>query len=168
MQTLPQIPHLRSLHIPYIHGLPLPSDEAKELANQIVDIVTLRSEIQLCYLGIFQKCFEILETKPTIDASDAASNSTTAQITAHINTAADEDSDVEDDDDDDEEDGGDVTAPDGSQDDADWDHTGDSDVSSDDGESGMDERGKRPDLQLREILFYDDKISIFKARHAQL
>ena len=128
--------------------------------------MTLRPEIQLCYLGIFQKCFEILETKPTIGAGDTISDSTTAQTAAHINTAADEDSDADDDDeDDDDEDSGDTTVP-ASQDDPDWDHTGDSDVSSDDGED--ERREKRPELQVREILFYDDKISIFKARHAQL
>lgn len=126
--------------------------------------MTLRPEIQLCYLGIFQKCFEILETKPTIGAGDTTSDSTTAQTTVHINTAADGDSDADDDEDDDDEASGDTTVP-ASQDDPDWDHTGDSDVSSDDDE---DEREKRPGLQVREILFYDDKISIFKARHAQL
>ena len=39
-------------------------------------------------------------------------------------------------------------------------------VSEDEGLENED--GKRVRLKLREILFYDDKVSIFKARHAQL
>jgi hypothetical protein len=37
--------------------------DAKELALQLIDIVTLRPEIQLCHVGILTKCFQI-EPKP--------------------------------------------------------------------------------------------------------
>ena len=61
LQRLPFIPHLRSLHIPFIfehpHGRNL---DSKELALQIVDVVALRPELELCFLGVQSKCFEVV------------------------------------------------------------------------------------------------------------
>ena len=63
---MPFIPHIRSLYIPFIadhaHGNNI---DPRELAYQILDIVHLRPEIELCYMGLTHKCFEILENRPT-------------------------------------------------------------------------------------------------------
>ncbi|PKS10556.1 hypothetical protein jhhlp_002310 [Lomentospora prolificans] len=66
LQRLPNIPHLRSLNLPdiAITDRVAYSSEPKELALQIVDIVTLRPEIELCYVGLSSKCFEIYESEP--------------------------------------------------------------------------------------------------------
>ncbi|KAF2459352.1 hypothetical protein BDY21DRAFT_189261 [Lineolata rhizophorae] len=65
LQSLPNLPHLRSLYVPHIadhaHGNNI---DARELALQIVDIIHLRPEIELCYMGVQNKCFELLENKP--------------------------------------------------------------------------------------------------------
>jgi len=64
------VARLRSLYIPHIADHPHGANiDPQELAFQIVDIVTLRPEIELCYMGIGTKCFEILETKATDDSS---------------------------------------------------------------------------------------------------
>jgi hypothetical protein len=56
------MPQLRSLNIPYIADYITTTFEPRELAHQITDIITLRPEIRLCYVGIGAKCFEILES----------------------------------------------------------------------------------------------------------
>ncbi|KAB8532547.1 hypothetical protein FH972_025492 [Carpinus fangiana] len=72
LQRLPAVYHLRSLYIPQIldraSGRPMEAltgigslSGAREFAQQILDIVILRPEVGLCYLGMFDKCFEILE-----------------------------------------------------------------------------------------------------------
>lgn len=66
------MPHLRSLYIPHIadhpHGVNI---DMHELALQIVDIVTLRPDIELCYMGLGGKCFEILENRVPVTAPHA-------------------------------------------------------------------------------------------------
>jgi hypothetical protein len=163
LQRLPCIPHLRSLYIPHVsehvHGRNL---DSRELALQVLDVVALRPELELCYLGIQTKCFEILEysagQKPSV--SDLAS----AGHGSGVGGESDEDS---------EEDVHSV------------DEHGVEETSSEVGsareEDGMDSedeeigdgvgaavRGKAKVFKLREILFYDDKVSIFRARHGRL
>lgn len=62
LRRLPLAPQLRSLYIPYladhVHGSSL---DSRELALQVLDIVFLSPKIELCYLGIQTKCFEVLE-----------------------------------------------------------------------------------------------------------
>jgi hypothetical protein len=58
-----------------------------------------------------------------------------------------------DDDDDDEDDDDDLT---------------DSDSDSSDGPRKGGRHGRAAKLRLREILFYDDKVAVFKARHGKL
>ncbi|KAL2263071.1 hypothetical protein VTK26DRAFT_8359 [Humicola hyalothermophila] len=65
LQRLPNMPQLRSLNIPHVADYPMAGFEPKELAHQLVDIITLRPEIRLCYIGIGAKCFEILEYRDT-------------------------------------------------------------------------------------------------------
>ncbi|KAI0140908.1 hypothetical protein F4776DRAFT_653707 [Hypoxylon sp. NC0597] len=173
LQRLPNIPQLRSLHIPHMLEH-IGNFEPKELALQLIDIITLRPEIQLCYVGIGAKCFEILETRPS-DISNGGSDGLGGN---HGNGAIviDMDDDNDDDgseaDEETEEDDDDVNDDNstGSQADAGDDLT---DVS-DDAESETDSLregdlvGSAARLRLREILFYDDKVAIFKARHARL
>jgi hypothetical protein len=141
-------------------------------------MIFLRPEVELCYLGISNKCFEILENRLQDDVNTSLDPSGSGDTEDH--TTDDDD----DDDDDDEEDG------DGSEDEADEDEddadeedstateaveangveyepsdAGDSEIESLDGSD--DDRSKFS-LRLREILFYDDKVAIFKARHMRL
>lgn len=176
LQRIPQVPHLRSLYIPYIcdhvYGSSL---NIKELAMGVVDVVSLRPEIELCYLGISHKCFEIMEVKDKAKRNGPpyAPGAVAAQHTDEDDDDDYDDSESQDDNDEDEDnnDGHDAqpslsaAAP-----------AADPTADSDDEELGMEipssdddeaER-KKVKLKLREILFYDDKVSIFKARHARL
>ncbi|KAK4975630.1 hypothetical protein LTR66_010938 [Elasticomyces elasticus] len=165
LQRLPKIPHLRSLYIPFladhVHGTNL---NACEIALQVVDIVALRPDIELCYMGIATKCFEILENKRS--DLDLRNESHLGLGSGHVADAAesDDEDDAEDDDEDDDDDGdggdGDATESDNEDDDHD-------DSDSDDVYSNAGEK-LGPRLRLREILFYDDKVAVFKARHGRL
>lgn len=156
----------------HVHGQEL---ESKELALQVVDIVTLRPEIELCYIGIATKCFEILENKQSNDplysngdsSSNPASNSPEGVAMEETVEDSDSDDDNDDDDDDDEVNGQDGIAP-VEQEANESDSPDDSQTNSDNEDGEFAGGKKRARLQLREILFYDDKVSIFKARHGQL
>ncbi|KAL4940824.1 hypothetical protein BDV06DRAFT_195791 [Aspergillus oleicola] len=160
LQRLPYIPQLRALHIPHIIHPVHP--DLKELAMQVLDIVTLRPEISISYLGIQNKCYEILEgkgheydlTEPDDTQSDGLVPGVGPEPWAGSETN-DEESD--------EDDEGMTT--DGSHSD-----TSDDDRRSldDDDASDYDCGRQRVSFRLREILFYDDKIAIFKARHGVL
>lgn len=63
-----------------------------DLVMQIINIVSLRPEMELCYVGMMNKCFEILEShppryKPEATATEEHSDSPIAPISA-ISTAA--------------------------------------------------------------------------------
>ncbi|CAD0098508.1 unnamed protein product [Aureobasidium mustum] len=131
---------------------------ALDYRDWVVDIVALRPELGLCYLGIMKKCFEILEQKPGSRRTD------------HSRIGVGDDSGSEDEDDDDEgsvvEDEYDVEYDDDNDSE---DSASDSADSYEDSELGQSDNEKElPSLRLREILYYDDKVSIFKARHARL
>ncbi|KAI1383268.1 uncharacterized protein F4822DRAFT_419954 [Hypoxylon trugodes] len=174
LQRLPNIPQLRSLHIPHILEHIAGNYEPKELALQLVDIITLRTEIQLCYVGIGAKCFEILETRPSDSSSGGADgglggNHGNGAIVIDMDDDNDDgseaDEETEEDDDDVNDDNSEAGQADGGDDITDV---------SDDGESETDSFengdlvGSAARLRLREILFYDDKVAIFKARHGRL
>ena len=135
---------------------------------QILDIVTLRPEIQLCYMGIGTKCFEILENRPD-DAHGYGTPGTSGNGPVgytSIHDSSDDDADEEDDDDpnddeglDDEDDDNDTVSTAAPSD--------DSFDNSDDDEWHAHDSKKTPKLRLQEILFYD-KVSIFKARYGKL
>lgn len=164
LQHLPSVPHLRSLYIPFIadhvHGSGV---DPRELALSIMDIVALRPEVELCYMGIANKCFEILENKREWDGRPESHLGLDGGggVVEDAGSDGDEDDDdeAEDDDDDDEDD--DVDEEDGTESDED-----DEDELSDSEADGVEGRAAR--LRLREILFYDDKVAIFKARHGRL
>jgi len=175
LQRLPLIPHVRSLYIPFIadhaHGNNI---EPRELAMQVLDIVHLRPEIEICYMGISMKCFEILENKSTSydlhHESNASSTDGPAGDTiggGYVTNDAmmsDEEDETEDEDNDDID--GLVGAGDG--DETESDASEDAHDDSDGDESFLQDDRKGPRLRLREILFYDDKVAIFKARHGRL
>lgn len=127
----------------------------KELALQILDIVSIRPEVGINYIGIQSKCFEILEKRngekdEEFDGSDSGHN---------VPASGEElsGSDNDDDSDDDLQIGNVETQS----------MLSDEPVS--DGEdSGSDIARPQMIFRLREILFYDDKITIFKARHGVL
>lgn len=177
LQRLPQIPQLRSLSIPFIADHITPLFDPKELAHQILDVIFLRPEVELCYVGISHKCFEILENRHHEEPLPLSHDSHTSAANGGPITDDEEDDEDESEDDDemDEEEDDNVTAiapidPDETEDelsDGDGDDDGESDEDSWDGASDCDGKG-RVRLRLREILFYDDKVAIFKARHGRL
>jgi len=149
--------------------------DSRELALQIVDIIALRPEVDICYIGISTKCFEVLENKHLDERHSAHDSSTNVANAGPGGVETDDHADSEDEDDEDDEDDdaedanqGATTATTSNPDDA-W-SDGVSDTQDDvDGDSdGTEEDARRPRLRLREILFYDDKVSIFKARHGRL
>lgn len=136
-------------------------------------MIVLRPEVELCYVGISHKCFEILENRPhedthTTDAHPTAISGGPGGVVIDEEDEDEDDEDGSDDDDEeeDEDDNGTAIAPvdpDETESEA-SDHEG-SDTSS---WSGSDDEEMGVKLRLREILFYDDKVAIFKARHGKL
>lgn len=176
LQSLPLIPQLRSLYLPFladhVHGTAL---DPRELALQIVDIVTLRPDVEICYLGIANKCFEILENRK--DDHHSRPDSSLGILPAGVEDVGpeddddeDEEQDIEDEDDEDaaEEDETESDEDDFDDDDEDDDGDNDDDTDSEGGVAQSKGKGGPPSLRLREILFYDDKVAIFKARHGRL
>ncbi|KAH9909162.1 hypothetical protein F4778DRAFT_793181 [Xylariomycetidae sp. FL2044] len=178
LQRLPNIPQLHALYIPammedHLSGV----SETKEYALQVVDIVTLRPEIQLCYLGIGCKCFEILEASRSDGGHASSDLGNNGHVGGHgmmANGGVDEDDEEDEGSDEDEgTDGGDGedanddntnSSPSDNEDDL----TEGSEVDSDADSTDLHEHGASPGLRMREILFYDDKVAIFKARHGTL
>lgn len=182
LRRLPNATSLRSLHIPHIAEHVSGTVHSREAALQVLDIVALRPELELCYLGIQNQCFEILEyanvRRGSSSAGPFSANNTghsgdDVEIdqdaggpghTGHHNlnhahhTQAHLQSDSHDEDDVDMNDSSDFEA------------VSDTDGDMTDGESeeGASSNIPKPTWRLREILFYDDKISIFKARHGKL
>ncbi|KAI1345212.1 hypothetical protein F5Y15DRAFT_365234 [Xylariaceae sp. FL0016] len=161
LQRLPQISQLRSLHIPHIFETGSET-EPKELALQIVDIITIRPEIQLCYIGLKNKCFEILESRPNDHTHGQEVNGQPHGMVDDTEDeedgASDGDEGTEDDDGNDDMIGGDDDLTEVSD---------EAESEADSFQEGLDEAGPSY-LWLREILFYDDKVAIFKARHGKL
>jgi len=177
LQRLPQIPHLRSLNIPFIADHVTPAFDPRELALQVVDVIVLRPEVELCYMGVSHKCFEILENRPHDDMhgsgdshSSAANGGPGGTQTDEEDEDEDEDGSDEDEDEEDEEDdnGTAIGAPLGVDPDETESEISDHDNSDSDSWDGSDDGRSNVRLRLREILFYDDKVSIFKARHGKL
>ncbi|PSR88943.1 hypothetical protein BD289DRAFT_366527 [Coniella lustricola] len=191
LQRLPNIPQLRSLHFPFVGDHSLSKQNPKELVLQITDILTIRPEIQICYVGIMDKCFEILENRPSDPVRGARQNITGTPTnladgdagTPHAPVivgangdendtpddfendghADDDDDNDNDDDDDDSQDDEGISASPVQHEDAQSDHSyNDSD------DDSFVETPPAAHLRLREILFYDDKVAIFKARHGRL
>lgn len=178
LQRLPRCTQLRSMHITRVSDRIVPTRTTiRELAMSILDVIVLKPEIELCYLAITNKCFEIQEgTIPGIDGtltstngiSQAAHNSDMSDSELSEDYDDDDDMSDEDEDENDDDHSADEHEPPGPD-------TLEEPLSDDDLGSEFDEEEfvRKPDvnktnLRLREILFYDDKIAIFKARHGRL
>jgi hypothetical protein len=171
LQRLPQIPHLRSLNIPFIADHVTPAFDPRELALQVVDVIVLRPEVELCYMGISHKCFEILENRPHDEAhgsevthSNLANGGPGGAITDD-EEGSEEDGSDEDDEEEEEEDGTAIPQIDPDETESEISDPDDSDT---DSYVGSEDGRSKVRLRLREILFYDDKVAIFKARHGRL
>lgn len=140
---------------------------AKELALQLVDIVAIRPEIEICYMAFATTCFELLENRNRDGSSCSRFDSSTTP--AHAGPGGVYDSDEDDannEDDDDDNSDAPIDPAQGSAEDSESGAETGSTGGSDEYVSEWEKR--RPIFKLREILFYDDKVSIFKARHGQL
>ena len=137
---------------------------------QVVDVIVLRPEVELCYMGVSHKCFEILENRPH-DEAHGGIDSHPSIVNGPGGAVTDEEDEDNDDDGSDEdlsehdEDDGTAMAVDPDETDEDLSEHDDSDSDSFD---GSEDGRSKVRLRLREILFYDDKVAIFKARHGRL
>ncbi|KAF2121828.1 hypothetical protein BDV96DRAFT_639912 [Lophiotrema nucula] len=164
LQRLPLIPHVRSLYIPFIadhvHGNNI---DPRELAMQILDIVHLRPEIEITYCGLASKCYEILENRPSnYDLRSDGADVVDEHISANDGMISDDESEATEDDEDELD--GVADAGEDSLSDASYDQHEDSDGE----DSFAQDCQKAPKLRLREIMFYEEKVLIFKARHGTL
>ncbi|KAL8892509.1 MAG: hypothetical protein Q9215_000650 [Flavoplaca cf. flavocitrina] len=170
LQRLPQVSHIRSIHITNItnhargHYL-----DTKELALQVMDTVALRPEIELCFIGIRNKCYRITEGRFNDDATVSFHIPDTGPTSySESGSGSDEESEEDDEENDDHDNVDQPHAANGPQ------HSGNSDSEegsfegSDNESEDGDTREREPIMKLREILFYDEKVTIFKARHAKL
>ncbi|KAI0456557.1 hypothetical protein F5B21DRAFT_502164 [Xylaria acuta] len=160
LQQLPQMANLRSLYIPQMldrHSRSLPAP--KELALQIVDIISLRREIRLAYVGLWQKCFEITEVDHNDRFQDDNDHAVPVDDVDHI----DGNSEGDDMTDDDEE-----IEPFMDVEDEFTEEVSDDDQSEADSFTEETTNNPLPRLRLREILYYDDKVELFRARHGKL
>jgi hypothetical protein len=159
------------LNIPFIADHVTPAFDPKELALQVVDVIVLRPEVELCYMGISHKCFEILENRPhddahgSPDAHSSAAHGGTDAVTDDEDGTDEDGSDEEGDVDPEEDDNGasGIIDPDETES-----EVSDHDDSDTDSFDGSEDGRSKVRLRLREILFYDDKVAIFKARHGRL
>jgi len=133
---------------------------------QIMHTVSLRPTMQLCYVGIMDKCFEIQEGNRQF----AERGETGTTLVEGEDDDDDDDRRGLDEDDEDEasedEGGGNANpAMSTSFDDEEETEAEDSDAESTESEDS--EQGHSR-FRLREILFYDDKVDVFRARHGRL
>ena len=134
-------------------------------------MIVLRPEVELCYMGVSHKCFEILENRPhdeghgpTDTHSSLANGGPGGAVTDDEEGSEEEGSDEEEEE---EEDSGTAIAPQIDPDETESEVSDHEDSDSDSSDGSEDGRSKVR-LRLREILFYDDKVAIFKARHGRL
>ncbi|KAI0864245.1 hypothetical protein F4860DRAFT_465600 [Xylaria cubensis] len=164
LQQLPQMASLRALYIPQMVGRDSRSSPTpKELALQVPDIISLRREIRLTYVGLWHKCFEITEVKRDDRSQD--DNDHVVSTNNGGNSEGDDMTDEEEDEDEDEDNEAEAFM------DAENETT--EEASSDDqseADSFMEDTANNslPRLGLREILYYDENVEIFRARHGKL
>ncbi|KAF3936815.1 hypothetical protein ABW19_dt0204132 [Dactylella cylindrospora] len=183
LTRLPEMRSLKSLYVPHVLGTVdfLKAEKQSDaLIMMIVDVVTLRPECGLCYVGIVNKCFELLE------GDEGSANGDHDSGSGDIGGGTDEEDDDDGSDEDDgTDDGNDEDASDDGNETEDMDDAASDAVGSPMANgnilspfspygSGLEEDDtlptprKRPGIRYREILFYDDKVAVFKARHAKL
>lgn len=144
-------------------------------------MIHIYPELPLCYLGISHKCFEILENRPERSSRTRENDAIQHENSSDDGEDAEGESSNEDDVagvlEEDEADGAEVSADTieaatpayaaflQSLTNADTAST--SDMTSSSNESAH-EVSSNLNLRLREILYYDDKVAIFRARHMKL
>lgn len=149
------MPQLRALYLPRIHHTV--HRDLKELALQVLDIVSIRPDLKIAYIGLQTKCYQILEARSDDNPLDFDDN----PMTDHSLPPSDDEDEW-------------VSPPNHESDDSD-DDAGPADqdlLSSDpddyDTEPEEEQNASRIRYRLQQILFYDEKVSIFKARHGVL
>lgn len=157
LQRLSTAQRLRSLHITYIANYTHGRLDTKEAALQVLDILALKPELELSYLGIQGQCFEIVEYQDDGKVPAAFLSHGYGDNAVQPPTSDEDDSD----DHEDEE----LQIHDNESDDLDL-ATDHEDLYETDDETHQ--SGPKSALRLREILFYDDKVTIFNARHGKL
>ena len=129
--------------------------DPRELAYQIIDIIHLRPEIELCYMGLASKCFEVLENRPRdydLRGEETASSPSPSEggfAPGYGNGGAQEGMSDEESEGTEEEE--------------------EESVGWSEGESeseGGEEQGHG--LRVREILFYEERVEAFRRRHGVL
>jgi hypothetical protein len=130
-------------------------------------------------MGVGTKCFEILESRRDWDSRTDAAHLGLPSVGGATGTGS-EDGEEEEDDEEEEELDNDSDADEETESDAennddddDDDDDFDDDITDSDSDSSDAPRkggrnGRAAKLRLREILFYDDKVAVFKARHGKL
>lgn len=130
-----------------------------QLGHQIVDVITLRPEIRLCFIGIKGACFQIVESRRGAAESDSGSWSSDSislpSMSSDMNPPS-IDGALGDDDNLLAEDSDDESQSSRRQTENDWSAL----------ERGKSESNKT--YRLRKIFFYDEKVAIFRARHGTL
>ncbi|KAK3996538.1 hypothetical protein QBC44DRAFT_150117 [Cladorrhinum sp. PSN332] len=217
LQRLPNINELRSFHLHHMLDYVGGAFDPREMANQVMDIVTLKPDIKLCYLGMGNKCYELLEVHNVLPGPESSNPPTSGNTSlghtplangGHSSTVGTFDQDQGDDIDDEADD----TSLEDGEAENDEDQEGEDDNLpatggvnfvngvQHDGTNGITGPGAVPSfsspsahnaaamtsddddeddgwvepligglrLNIREILFYDDKVAIFKARHGRL
>lgn len=124
-------------------------------------------------MGISNKCFEVLENRRSSDAWEARPESHLGMNGGSLEEddgTPHSDVDEEDDDDDEADETPDEDADENGNAELDTESDEDDEDDDTDSEAGssVSGRGRRTRLRLREILFYDDKVAVFKARHGRL
>lgn len=136
-----------------------------DLVSQIVDLVSLRPEIQLCYLALEDSCFQLIENRIDTQSTRASLydlDTMDIDDASEVNETENEENDNEDITDDD------VPAVQPPED--------PTEADSDDGEEEAvypdedvsEEEREEPPVTVRQILFYDSMVSIFDARHGEI
>ncbi len=166
MRRLPRVAHLRSLYFPYIaHHSYSKHLKIGDLTSQIVDLIAIRPEIQLSYLGLEDSCFQLIENMHSTQSRRATGfDSETMDIddNSDFNESESEENDDEDMTDDD------VPGPLPSDDPTDA-YSGDGEDGAEDSEEDLSElEREEPAIKIRQILFYDSMVSVFKARHGDI
>jgi hypothetical protein len=149
--------HLTALHIPSL-GRDSGTQAGLHLAQQIVDVITLRPEIRLCYLAIRGLCFQVVESphgSPDSDGGIWSSDEVSSPSEmSDIHHASD-----------------DALSNDGHmllEDSDDASESSRRPPTNDSSALWPGNTGSNKTYRLRRIAFYEESVAIFKARHGTL
>ncbi|KAK7427677.1 hypothetical protein QQZ08_005783 [Neonectria magnoliae] len=161
IQRLPSIPNLTALHVLSL-GRESATPEPVQLGHQIVDVIALRPEIRLRFIGIRNTCFEVVEshygTAPESDSGSWSSDDTSLPSVSSDLQPQSMDEALESDDD--------LLAQDSDDESLSSRRHPENDLTAPGIGGGLPMPNKR--YRLKKIDFYDEKVAIFKARHGNL